>query len=172
MPRFRPMTAGLFAVAVWSLSAPVMAGHAVPIKGTLDSQNTIVAPAPGLPGSSDLFFLNIDGSATGKASHLGAITAQLGFDLGFTFLNPVTPVPDDFAGTITFRAANGDLLYATFDGAYDEPGSLTFTATITFTGGTGRFEDASGSATLEGQDTNASGQFFAAEFEGSIQYKK
>jgi hypothetical protein len=47
-------------------------------------------------------------------------------------------------------AANGDELWATFEGHLN---ALTgaITATVTYVGGTGRYEGASGSGTLTGQ---------------------
>lgn len=60
-------------------------------------------------------------------------------------------------GTQTFQAsytaANGDLLYATGTGTnqFVGPGRVAFHAQVTFEGGTGRFADASGSATISGE---------------------
>ena len=49
-----------------------------------------------------------------------------------------------------YTAANGDQLYATITGQLDlQTGAIT--ATVTYVGGTGRFDDAGGSATLSGQ---------------------
>ena len=50
----------------------------------------------------------------------------------------------------TYTAPNGDQLRATFTGQLN---SLTgvITATVTYVGGTGRFADATGAATLAGQ---------------------
>ena len=62
-----------------------------------------------------------------------------------------------WSGEMTLGAANGDLLYATYTGDIvpssdaDFPFWLLFD--VTFDGGTGRFEDASGSATVVGVTT-------------------
>jgi hypothetical protein len=61
------------------------------------------------------------------------------------------------AGTQTlqlaFTAANGDVLRASGTGtnAMVAPGIVNFTADVTFTGGTGRFANAAGRATIRGQ---------------------
>lgn len=61
---------------------------------------------------------------------------------------------------ITFVAANGDELRGTGAGTNSPvgPGLVAFTATLTFTGGTGRFADASGQATITGQADLAAGR--------------
>ena len=53
----------------------------------------------------------------------------------------------------TYKAANGDLLYATFAGSGEidlSTGNVVFDGTETFNGGTGRFVKAKGTAALEG----------------------
>ena len=66
-----------------------------------------------------------------------------------------------FAGTqttqATFTAANGDVLYAVGRGtnAPSGPGRTRFTATLTFIGGTGRFEHATGEARVQGESNLA-----------------
>ena len=71
----------------------------------------------------------------------------------------------------TFTAANGDVLRASGAGTSGmvSPGVVAFVATISFDGGTGRFADASGSATIRGQANLAAGTS-AAEMTGTIQY--
>ncbi len=56
------------------------------------------------------------------------------------------------SGERTFTAANGDVLRATHEGtsAVTGPGRVSFTATLTFVGGTGRFAHATGQATARG----------------------
>src|SRR5262249_16067768 len=60
-----------------------------------------------------------------------------------------------------YTAANGDELFANFVGigTFTAPTSVSFSGTATYVGGTGRFADASGSATLNGtaQFTSAIG---------------
>jgi hypothetical protein len=73
--------------------------------------------------------------------------------------------------TGTYTAANGDILYANGTGTNQmvAPGVVAFQATVTFAGGTGRFADATGSATLSGSANFATGrsQFSTS---GSIVY--
>lgn len=101
---------------------------------------TIQPPTPVGPG-----LLHQIDTGTCQATHLGR--ALLTSD---KIINVV-------AGTqtleTTFVAANGDELRGTGSGtnAPVGPGLVAFTATITFTGGTGRFADASGQATITGQ---------------------
>jgi hypothetical protein len=64
------------------------------------------------------------------------------------------------AGSI---AANGDELWAREEIAIPAPGEnpeFTLSGTLTFTGGTGRFRDASGSATLTGGGSGGEGPIF------------
>lgn len=71
----------------------------------------------------------------------------------------------------TFVAANGDVLRGTGTGTNTPigPGRVAFTATVTFTGGTGRFAAAAGQATITGEADLVAGrsQMKAA---GSIQF--
>jgi hypothetical protein len=74
-------------------------------------------------------------------------------------------------GSRTFTAANGDELYATVAGSSAPigPGLIGFSATFTFTGGTGRFTSASGTARGEGV-ANQMTQTSTVRLEGSISY--
>lgn len=74
-------------------------------------------------------------------------------------------------GTRTLTAANGDELYATVAGtsAPIGPGLIAFSATLTFTGGTGRFASASGSALAEGV-ANQMTKTSSVSLSGSIRY--
>jgi hypothetical protein len=83
---------------------------------------------------------------SGEATHLGRYT-----EAGSAQFSP-TAVPGvlriDARAVLT--AANGDQLYEIITGRLDLlTGAIT--ATVTYVGGTGRFDDAGGSATLAGQ---------------------
>ena len=82
----------------------------------------------------------------GTATHLGRYDEE-----GSALISP-TADPTVFLveASATYIAANGDQLYAVFTGHLD---GLTGTirATVTYVGGTGRFTDAGGTATLSGQ---------------------
>lgn len=75
--------------------------------------------------------------ATGQATHMGLAV------LLSTHCPAMPTYLDD--GRITITAANGDRLYGTYD--YDPSPGAQY-PTITWTGGTGRFAGASGSATM------------------------
>jgi hypothetical protein len=80
----------------------------------------------------------------GIATHLGRFT------VAFSFCSrPDLTLAD---GRGTFTAANSDLLDFTFDGTsiVVSPSSVNFTSFVTFTGGTGRFENARGQAIVRG----------------------
>ena len=76
--------------------------------------------------------------ATGTATHLGDFTRT-----EYVFFGPGGAI----SGTVVFTAANGDRLWADFSGGFISP--TTAEGTYTFTGGTGRFRDASGTADFE-----------------------
>lgn len=94
---------------------------------------------------------------TGTATHLGQFTREERL-----FLNP----DGSFTGTMVFTAANGDELWLDFEGAFTSP--TTAEGTYTFTGGTGRFEDATGEATFDAFTPD--GVHVEATFEGTIRY--
>lgn len=78
--------------------------------------------------------------ATGTTSHLGRTTSH--FDGTLTRTGPETL---DLAGSVTVVAANGDKLYGTLSGsATVEAAGNSGPVVVTFTGGTGRFEGATG----------------------------
>jgi hypothetical protein len=77
-------------------------------------------------------------------------------------------------GTDEFTAANGDKLYAThsgISGVPDAQGNVTFSGEYIFTGGTGKFKGASGSAEFTGTASLATnkGEF---SLRGKIKLKK
>jgi len=104
----------------------------------------------------------VTASGTGYATYLGR----------FTRLSCVVVAEDGSAAGITeFTAANGDTLCAEFKGGPPDQDN-TVRGTYTFTGGTGRFSDASGGAYLVGVITpdDAGNIHIAVEFGGIIQY--
>jgi hypothetical protein len=82
----------------------------------------------------------------GQATHLGRYS-----EVGYVDFVPTTnPSVLAVTGDIVYTAANGDELHAIVDGELDiTTGAIT--ATVTYVGGTGRFDDASGSSALVGQ---------------------
>jgi hypothetical protein len=72
-----------------------------------------------------------------------------------------------FTNTTTYTAANKDELDTTFAGFTTSPlGSLeiTFTGEETFVGGTGRFENATGTTTADGSATLQADQSGVGEY--------
>jgi hypothetical protein len=97
----------------------------------------------------------------GEGSHLGRFTAQYPHEVNFD--------AGTFSGTATFTAANGDLLWMQLGGTGFPISATTFAVNFvgTITGGTGRFEGASGSVTGTGRvDLAALG--VKATLEGTI----
>ena len=101
----------------------------------------------------------------GHATHLGKSRFELLNTANFTTI-PVT-----LTGTGTFHAANGDQIFTTVSGTSTPNGDGSATAVIenTITGGTGRFQHASGS--FSGTTIATIGQpAILLKFEGTISY--
>ena len=120
----------------------------VPLAGRAEGSVTSLAPATGGVMLTVL--------AQGNASHLGIFTREEQILLD--------PVSNTFTGTLVFTAANGDRLAGTLEGAFVAPGSAT--GTYAFTGGTGRFAQASGYADFV--LATPDGLNFTVGFAGSI----
>ena len=101
---------------------------------------------PHKSGGTAQFVSPTDFVGSGQATHLGRYT-----EVGSAQFSPTTvPGVLQIDAWSVYTAANGDQLYATFTGQLDLlTGAIT--ATVTYVGGTGRFEDAGGSAELSGQ---------------------
>ena len=112
------------------------AGKPVPFKGSSEQQAVSATPTE----DPTVVFVVTEGE--GHMTHLGR----------FTFVSPHTSGFLDFSieGTQNFTAANGDELYADIAGQLEpvvaEDGRVLLVGTVngTITGGTGRFENASG----------------------------
>jgi len=102
----------------------------------------------------------------GRASHVGAFRMEAS--------ECDVPSPSGYSvtdGQFTIYAANGDTLTATYQGSGTGTGdSFSYTIVEEFTGGTGRFEGASGSAAANGSGTvDPSGDGTVREtFEGEL----
>jgi len=83
--------------------------------------------------------------------------------MSFSLIKTVQSPGPAMHGCLTLTAANGDILYATYDGSEPNPpnahGFRLSSGTLTFTGGTGRFSGASGSATFTASFTRLGGSF-------------
>ena len=154
MNRFSSWGQATIAVVTLSLvghSLPTSAAQPVPFKGRAALTVTGAVPI----GDN----LQLSAAATGVATHLGLFTR--------TETVLVDPFGVFVDGTITFTAANGDELYADVTGGFTAADLSTAAGAYTFTGGTGRFEDASGSALFFAV---ASETGYDVTFDGEIQY--
>lgn len=117
------------------------ADEGMPIKGTF---TVAYSGTPNTAGDSFCGGMprGVEVEAHGAGySTLGALS----FSLNKTRVGPA------FHGCLTLTAPNGDTLSAIYDLTGDTPNANNFshgTGTLTFTGGTGRFEGASGSANM------------------------
>ena len=130
------MRAAIAAIAlVLTLAGPAVASEQVPFKGNLQGTVTVTPLTP--PMASVL----IEGS--GVATQLGRFTVEMPH-----VVNQATRMA---TGTYIFTAANGDTLTASFSGQATlvAPGVLTVAETGLITGGTGRFEGATGTFSAE-----------------------
>ena len=138
------------------LVVPAAAQKQVPFKGALQGQE-IDTPQGGPPPTT----LNVDGSTTGIASHVGQFS--------FTYQLTVTLANGTATGSGHLIAANGDSVYTTITGSSDvtTPGLVRIMEIDTITGGTGRFAGAQGSFAVERFVISATG-FTSGSFHGMI----
>lgn len=130
MSVWRSIISGVLVLA--ALAAPVRGAELVPFRGTWAGSTVSATPV----GENVVFVVS---TGTGVATHLGKFEMT---SPHLTYLNTFM-----VEGAQNFTAANGDTLTATFAGQLlpNADGSLEGTLTATITGGTGRFEGASGS---------------------------
>lgn len=141
----------LVALGLLVLALPAAAGEPLPFRGQVDEVITDVTPlGPGL--------LQLSVSTTGEATYLGQFTSTATVVLDLT--------NGTFTETRVFIAANGDRLYADGEGAFTS--ATTAEVTFTFTGGTGRFQNASGEA--DGVAVTSDGIHFTATAKGTIEF--
>jgi hypothetical protein len=123
-------------LAVAALGSPAALGKAPGTDRSLDG--TISGTAGGV-------FEAFRGEGTGHLTHLGKTT--------MTIEGTIVPIEQDFArlnGAITFVSASGAELTGTFRGFARLNDGVSLEVTIT--GGTGRFDDASGTLTVVGSN--------------------
>jgi hypothetical protein len=130
---------------------------ALPFRGTYTTSSEILQPAP---------FLLTRITGIGQASHLGKSSF-----VALSALNLTTPPPFLLGGTATFKAANADEFYTTFQGTAtpNGQGALNVSMSHTITGGTGIFKNARGS--FEGYTVAVPGHTEASiDHVGTISY--
>ena len=123
-------------LTLFALAAPATAADQVPFTAT---GTAVITGVTHLPGG----LIQMDGSVTGTATHLGDTTGPL---------TRIQSHQGDFVTTAVFVGANGtDSVFLTINGQFEsEHGKscvLTSTGTYTVTGGTGAFANATGSGT-------------------------
>jgi hypothetical protein len=135
------------------LAGPVSAGDQVPFRGSMSGTATITPVSP--PIVSVLL------ETSGTASQLGRFTLEAPHIVNQATLTAT--------GTYLFTAADGSTLTATLAGSASmvAPGVLAIAETGTITGGTGRFDGATGSFSTERTFFPATGQTYGS-FEGWI----
>ena len=140
---------GVLAMVLLSIIGQAATLKDVPMRG--NGSGVITGSTPGPTG------IAITAVGSGEATHLGKFTREEEI-----LLNPQNFT---FTGSIVFAAADGSELYCEFTGGFTGP--TTAVGTYTFTGGTGRFEGASGEAYFSiGQSDPAN---FTFEFAGTIE---
>ena len=127
-----------------------------------------IAPAQAVPyrASGGAQFVNQnDFVGTGHATHLGHYT-----ETGNVSFTPTgNPVVLAVNGWAIYVAANGDQLHAVLSGELNtQTGAIT--ATVRYVGGTGRFDDATGSSKLSGQMLGGTQQTTLEIFDGRNAY--
>ena len=117
--------------ATGTASQELKGGTDRPIHGTCSLSFVVLSPPP---------FVTQRDTGTCAISHLGE-------NVGYNGINNINFITGVVTSTRTFTADNGDTLTATGVGraAPGPGGTVNFNATLTITGGTGRFEGASGS---------------------------
>jgi hypothetical protein len=141
-------------VGVFGLVTPATAGDAVPFKGSLDGD---VTRSP-VDARTDAVLIE----AAGTATHLGRFEVSVPHLVDLPTRSAV--------GTYEFTAANGDKVYAEFTGQATlttTPGLISIVEIATITGGTGRFDGATGSFVVERLYDRIAGTTIGS-FEGTI----
>lgn len=141
------LISGLLALSLLACIAQA-AAKVVPMKGSGSGIITLATPGP--------TGVAITATGGGEATHLGKFTRDEEI-----LLNPENFT---FTGTIVFTAADGSELFCDVAGGFTGPS--TAAGTYTFTGGTGRFENATGGAYFSVSQSDP--QNFTFEFAGTI----
>ena len=144
-------------VSARSMKDSKMKESGVPFKGSYETSIAVLQGPPNLVQRV---------SGTGIASHLGKSTFE-----ATSYVTVSFPAPFAVSGERTITAANGDQLFTTFTGTSTPVVNGMNGADLveTITGGTGRFENASGSFTVAARN-NFLTSSFRADFEGYIKY--
>jgi len=144
----RALALSLIVFGVVAIATPALAGNV----GKLRPFNGAYEGSPAVP-TTVTCVVGIPQAAggTGQANHLGSFTWHAEFCLEFTGVDTVAVN----VGFTEIVAANGDELHNTWTttGTVGADGTLSFVQQFSYSGGTGRFERAIGSATAVGTQT-------------------
>ena len=144
--------AAMFLAAAFT--SPVVATQDVPFHGSLQATETDTLAFP---------FLTVNLSGSGQATHLGRYKAILQLQVDLRTASSL--------GTFMLIAANGDSVFGTISGHATDVGDLaSIVETATITGGTGRFDDATGSFTIKRLLDQATG-ISSGAFDGAIDFQ-
>ena len=144
---FGKIMLGFALAALLSTTSTIAAAAGVvPFKGRANGEITAV-----LPGPTGVAMTAV---AEGNATHLGNFTRE-----EHLLLNPDTGA---FTGDVVFTAADGSQLTAAITGSFTS--ATTALGTYIFTGGTGRFDGTTGSASFSAAMTDPI--HFTVEFDG------
>lgn len=153
---------GVLAALVLACSVSAAAEASRPFGATLEGH------ANPVPTSDPCVLTNTEGG-TGRAVHMGAIAWASSETVNFCS----NPDGADVQGSFIMTAANGDQLfgqYTTLAHPDVVTGVITFSGQWTITGGTGRFEHATGDGTLTGEGSLAPPFGVMASFVGTVSY--
>jgi len=145
---FRKIAVGVALCALISQGLVPTAAAGVPFRGRAQGAATSVVPGPA--------GIALAVTAQGTATHLGLFSRE-----EHVVLNPAA---GSLSGDFAFTAANGDQLVGTLAGQFVSPS--TATGTYTFSGGTGRFASATGTADFV--LSTPDGLNFSVIFEGNL----
>jgi hypothetical protein len=147
----------LAALVLTLLPKAVAADEEVPIKGTYAVTFTLTP-------TSTSGVVSVTATGIGNTSHLGRSFIEINKTAN------LTATPPSLAGTFKLTTQNGDSLSGALAGVFTLPdanGFSSFSGQFTFTGGSGPFQGASGSANFIGLANFGTHQAFYS-FDGSL----
>ena len=162
MKILNPIALGVAVCLTLGMSVNLTAKGSRPFKASIHG---FAAPAP----TSDPCVLSNAETARVQATHLGRATMESN-ELVNMCSNPEGA---DIDGEFSMTAGNGDQLFGTYQtlGHLDFPNDqVTFSGQFTITGGTGRFQDASGGGSIDGSGVLSPPFDVFAQMNGRISY--
>lgn len=151
----------VLSVSAMALTPAVSVAEELPFKASLTG-NAHLSP------TDDPSILRNDETGVGNATHLGLFTWA---DVEFADFDEV-PGGVAVVASFTMTAANGDRLFGTFTstGYFADAETLVIHGSYLFTGGTGRFADATGSGDIDASAFLSPGLPFEGTLTGTIDF--